>query len=167
MTFSRFLDLLAFMLPAYAANMAPPFLRFWKGWNPPLNRKLLGAHKTVLGIAAGIAVAIAAAFLESLAGGSAVVVDPDRWLSLGFLLGLGAMAGDAAKSFFKRRLGIAPGHPWIPFDQLDFQVGALLLAGHRAAIGAADVLCLLLAGFVGDLLINQIAGRLKVKETVW
>jgi hypothetical protein len=31
MTFSRFLDLLAFMLPAYAANMAPPFLRFWDG----------------------------------------------------------------------------------------------------------------------------------------
>ncbi|MFY9823898.1 MAG: CDP-archaeol synthase [Thermoanaerobaculia bacterium] len=167
MTLSRFLALLAFMLPAYAANMAPPFLRFWKGWNPPLNRKYLGAHKTVLGIALGIAVAIAAAFLESLAGGSAVAVDPGRWLSLGFLLGLGAMAGDAVKSFFKRRLGIAPGHPWIPFDQIDFQIGALLLAGHRAEIGAADVVWLLAAGFVGDLLINQIAGRLKIKETVW
>jgi CDP-2,3-bis-(O-geranylgeranyl)-sn-glycerol synthase len=88
-------------------------------------------------------VAIAVAFLESLAGGAAVAVEPGRWLSLGFLLGLGAMAGDAAKSFFKRRLGIAPGHPWIPFDQIDFQIGALLLAGHRAEIGAADVVWLL------------------------
>jgi hypothetical protein len=32
---------------------------------------------------------------------------------------------DSVKSFVKRRVGIAPGAPWIPFDQLDFVIGAL------------------------------------------
>lgn len=167
MTLARLVDLFAFMLPAYTANMAPPFLRAWKGWNPPISRRLLGAHKTVLGVALGVAAAVATAFLESLAGGSRIAVEPERWLSLGLLLGVGALGGDAAKSFFKRRLGIAPGESWIPFDQLDFQVGALLLGGHRARLGAADVAVILLGGFLGDLAINRLAYRLRIKETRW
>ena len=49
-------------------------------------------------------------------------------LILGVLLGLGAMTGDAVKSFFKRQRGIPPGKSWFPFDQLDFLVGGLVFA---------------------------------------
>lgn len=38
------------MLPAYLANMTPPLVRFWKGWNRPISRKWLGDHKTVVGL---------------------------------------------------------------------------------------------------------------------
>jgi hypothetical protein len=43
------LRLLYFMTPAYVANMAPPFVRFWKGWNRPIHVGLFGTHKTVVG----------------------------------------------------------------------------------------------------------------------
>ena len=35
--------------------MAPPFVRSWGGWNPPISRHWLGGHKTVVGFAAGLA----------------------------------------------------------------------------------------------------------------
>lgn len=114
-----------------------------------------------------MAAAVATAFLQSLAGGPGIVEESGRWLSLGLLLGLGAVSGDAVKSFFKRRLGIAPGRPWVPFDQLDFQVGALLLAGHRARLSGTDIALILLLGFAGHLAVNRIAWWLKIKDTKW
>ena len=41
-------------------------------------------------------------------------------------MGLGTGVGDAVKSFFKRRVGIAPGASWPVLDQLDFFAGAYL-----------------------------------------
>ncbi|KKQ36051.1 MAG: hypothetical protein US52_C0011G0015, partial [candidate division WS6 bacterium GW2011_GWA2_37_6] len=43
-----------------------------------------------------------------------------------FLSGLGAIAGDSIKSFFKRRVNIKPGKAWIPFDQIDYIFGGIL-----------------------------------------
>ena len=42
----------------------------------------------------------------------------------GVLTGFGSMMGDAIKSFFKRRVGIKPGGQWVPFDQIDYTLGA-------------------------------------------
>jgi CDP-2,3-bis-(O-geranylgeranyl)-sn-glycerol synthase len=53
------------MRPAYLANMAPPFTRFWRGWNRPINRKWLGEHKTVMGLFAGLMVAMVTTFVQS------------------------------------------------------------------------------------------------------
>jgi CDP-2,3-bis-(O-geranylgeranyl)-sn-glycerol synthase len=44
------------------------------------------------------------------------------WL-VGPLFGLGALGGDAIKSFFKRQLGVSPGKSWFPYDQLDYVIG--------------------------------------------
>jgi hypothetical protein len=46
------------MLPAYLANMAPPFARFWPGWNRQISRRWLGDHKTAVGFCAGLGVAL-------------------------------------------------------------------------------------------------------------
>jgi CDP-2,3-bis-(O-geranylgeranyl)-sn-glycerol synthase len=167
MTAARLLALLSLMAPAYAANMAPPFLRFWRGWNPPLHRRALGAHKTVLGTAAGMAAAMAAAWLLSLSGAPRLLDAATPWWLHGLLCGSGALGGDAIKSLWKRRRGIAPGGRWVPFDQLDFQIGSLLLIGPRASLGPADVATLLALGFLGDLAVNWIAFRIGVKETAW
>lgn len=58
-------QLLYLMAPAYLANMAPPFVRFWTGWNRPINERWLGSHKTVIGAVAGVCVAMVAALLQA------------------------------------------------------------------------------------------------------
>jgi CDP-2,3-bis-(O-geranylgeranyl)-sn-glycerol synthase len=43
-------------------------------------------------------------------------------------ISMGALFGDIVESFFKRRIGKERGESWYPFDQLDFVLGALILA---------------------------------------
>jgi CDP-2,3-bis-(O-geranylgeranyl)-sn-glycerol synthase len=166
-TLFRVAQLVHFMLPAYAANMAPPFMRFWPGWNPPLSRRWLGSHKTLLGFVAGVVTAVATAAIQACIAWDSAIVTSAGWLATGLRLGFGAMAGDAVKSFFKRRLAIEPGRPWIPFDQLDFAVGALVLAGPAADLGWSDIVVILLVTLAGDIAVNRIAYRLGVRETPW
>lgn len=163
----RVLQVLYLMAPAYAANMAPPFLRFWHGWNPPLQRHLFGAHKTVLGFAAGVAAGLAAAWLQARIGWAHARIAPADWAATGLALGFGAMAGDTLKSFCKRRTGRAPGTPWPPFDQLDFVAGALLLVAPWVDLRADEVALVLGLSFLGDLLVNRLAFRLGIKDTPW
>jgi|SRR5579871_1469267 len=129
---------LYFFVPAYVANMAPVLVQgHFAALARPMDAgwtlggvRVLGDHKTWRGLLAGIiagAIVYAAqaalhehGVLRDLALVDYRVVDPLP----GVLLGLGAGLGDAVKSFFKRRVGIPPGAPWIPFDQLDFLVGA-------------------------------------------
>lgn len=160
-------SLLYFMAPAYLANMAPPFVRYWKGWNRPIHQRLLGSHKTVLGFALGVVVAVLVTRLQAALAWPIGRVDYGHWLLLGLGFGVGAMAGDALKSLFKRQFAIAPGKPWLPFDQLDFALGALALVGVQAALSWPDVLLILIATFVGDLVVNRLAFQLGIKESPW
>ncbi len=163
----RVLELVSFMAPAYVANMAPPFVRYWKGWNRPISARWLGTHKTVVGFVAGIAAAVIVSFLESRLGWGAGVATDAGWLDLGARMGLGAMLGDTAKSFFKRRRGVPPGGTWIPFDQLDFVLGALVLVWPRAALSLADVAVVLALSFVGHILVNHVGYWLGVRDARW
>jgi CDP-2,3-bis-(O-geranylgeranyl)-sn-glycerol synthase len=90
----RLLTLVYFMLPAYAANMAPPFVKYWRGWNAPIASHLLGTHKTVAGLAAGVLAAMVVAFVQSRSARMGGIADHGHWLSLGLRFGIGAMAGD-------------------------------------------------------------------------
>lgn len=123
----RIAQLLSLMDPAYVANMTPPLSRFLPGWNEPISKRWLGAHKTVVGAMAGVLMALLVAFIQSLITWDGALVDYSRWPLIGLALGVGAMGGDLMKSFFKRRRRIPPGARWVPADQLDFVVGALVL----------------------------------------
>jgi CDP-2,3-bis-(O-geranylgeranyl)-sn-glycerol synthase len=160
-------QLLYLMAPAYLANMAPPFARFWTGWNRPISERWLGSHKTVVGAVAGLGVAMIAALLQARIHWSGGVVDYARWPLIGLLLGGGAVSGDLAKSFVKRRLGIAPGARWIPADQLDFVIGALALIAPLANFSLWDITITLAITFVGDVMVNQLAFRFGVRNTAW
>ena len=164
---AHILELLYFMLPAYLANMAPPFARFWSGWNRPISKKWFGDHKTVVGFGAGLMVATAVVFVQSRIHVQAELLPYDRWPLLGLAFGVGAMGGDSLKSLVKRRIGIAPGRPWIPMDQLDFVVGSLLLIGWWAKLSWRDVAIILAISFVGDIIINHLSYALKVRNTRW
>jgi len=163
----RLLQLLYFMAPAYFSNMAPPFVRYWKGWNRPIHARTLGDHKTVVGYALGVLVAVTTTAAQAVIDAPFALVDYAHWPWLGLAFGVGAMTGDSVKSYFKRRRGVAPGARWVPCDQLDFVLGALLLVGPFAGLGWLDVLAILLATLFGDIAVNRAAFRLGIKATPW
>lgn len=155
------------MLPAYMANMAPPFVRYWKGWNPPISKRWLGNHKTVVGFLSGILVAIFTAYLQSRYTWSGSLVSHDEWLPIGMAMGFGAMLGDSLKSLFKRARGIVPGQPWIPSDQLDFVIGALVFAWPWLRLGWVEIGIVLATTFIGHIAVNHLAYWLKIRDVKW
>lgn len=112
------LETIWLLLPAGAANIAPVIAAKFN-WPPALNKpiheRLLGSNKTWRGLVFGVLL------------GSVTGILLGQGIVYGAAVGLGALAGDAVKSFFKRRLGIAPGQPWPVFDQIDFVIGALII----------------------------------------
>lgn len=110
------LESISFILPAYIANMMPVVFRWVPFAGQPISKKLFGEHKTYRGFIFGILGAIATMYFQKRADA----------IFIGALFGIGALGGDLVKSYFKRRIGIPEGSPWIPFDQLDFALGALI-----------------------------------------
>ena len=155
------------MAPAYLANMAPPFARYWPGWNRPIHERSLGSHKTVVGAMMGVAAGVLATAAQAAIDAPFGLVDYAYWPLLGLGFGGGAMAGDCLKSLLKRRLGVAAGAPWVPFDQLDFPICALVMVGYWARLSWLDVLLVLAVTFVGDLAVNRIAFRMGIKDSAW
>lgn len=135
-----------FLLPAALANAIPIVAAAVPGlkkFNAPIDggktfrgHELLGPHKTWRGIIAGIAIATATLWLQQV-----LVADTSwaRWLAdevnyaslsiwlLGPLFAVGALGGDAIESFFKRQRNIKSGGSWVPFDQLDYIIGSVLV----------------------------------------
>jgi CDP-diglyceride synthetase len=98
-------------------------------------RRLLGDHKTWRGlIAAVLACALAGALL-----GYAVV--------LGAVFAAVALAGDAASSFIKRRLRLAPGAECPGLDQIPEALAPLLALSGPLGISAGEA-CILTVVFV-------------------
>ncbi len=127
------------VLPAYLPNNAAVLAgggRPIDGGRTLGDRRLLGDGKTWRGTAAGTAAGIALAVsLDALAGraGAAVGVTlPGFPLVAALGLALGAMVGDVAASFLKRRSGRERGAAVPGLDQLDFVVGALVFAAAGA-----------------------------------
>jgi CDP-2,3-bis-(O-geranylgeranyl)-sn-glycerol synthase len=155
------------MLPAYFANMAAAFAKFWPGWNRPISRRWLGDHKTVVGFLIGVTAAVVTSYLQSQISWSPQGLQPSHWVALGCAQGIGAMFGDAVKSFFKRRVGIAPGHPWIPADELDFIMGALLLGWPWLQLQPVEVALILGFTFAAHIATNHAAFRLGIRDAKW
>lgn len=120
------------MLPAYVPNNAavlagggPPVDggRTWRG------RRLLGDGKTwrgtAVGTAAGIVLALALNAVSTGVATATGFVPPSFPPVAAVSLALGAMVGDLAASFLKRRSGRERGSSLPIVDQLDFAVVAL------------------------------------------
>jgi CDP-2,3-bis-(O-geranylgeranyl)-sn-glycerol synthase len=160
-------QLLYFVLPAYIANMAPPFVKYWRGWNRPISRRWLGEHKTVVGFIFGILAALFTTYVQSRLNWSGSLASNIDWRLIGAALGFGAMGGDSLKSLFKRARGIAPGQSWMPADQLDFIVGALIFALPWVRPGWPELIIVLAITFAGHVAVNHLAYWLKIRDTKW
>jgi CDP-2,3-bis-(O-geranylgeranyl)-sn-glycerol synthase len=167
MTAARIATLLYQMAPAYAANMAPPLGRYWRGWNRPINARWLGEHKTVIGFGAGVVAAVAAAGIQSRLPWSRGAGSIEHPLAHGLRLGFGAMLGDTIKSFLKRRAGIPAGVPWVPLDQTDFVLGALAFAHQQIRPSPREVLAIVALSMAGHVVVNPVAYYLGIRDTRW
>jgi len=118
------------MLPAYVPNSAAAALGggtpvdMGKTWSD--GRRVLGDGKTwrgfVLGVACGVVVGIAQIVARDAFGFTSL---PAHTLTTVCILAFGALLGDMAKSFVKRRLGKESGEEWLIADQYDLVVGSL------------------------------------------
>ena len=175
------IKLLYFMVPAYFANMAPPLgkgilkkiavpIDMGKKWK---GKPVLGKNKTwrgvILAVVAGAVFFLLQRYLYQFGSFKSVsLIDySSASILIGVLLGFGAIFGDSVESFFKRRRGIGSGKPWIPFDQTDFTIGALLFASTLYFPGWVNAVVIVVLSAVGHILINRIGYLLKIRDVKW
>lgn len=166
------------MIPAYVPNSAAAALGggtpvdLGKNWRD--GRRILGDGKTYrgffLGVAAGIAVGVLQIALRETFNWSSL---PEHTFVTVTLLAAGALLGDMAKSFFKRRLGKESGEEWLIADQYDLVVGAfvlLLLFQYEWVVRYVDLLVFLWILILTPLLhraANIIGYLIGVKKVPW
>jgi CDP-2,3-bis-(O-geranylgeranyl)-sn-glycerol synthase len=158
------LSALYIILPTYVANAAPVI--FGGGRPIDLGRKLgdgervFGDNKTirgfVSGLTAGVSVGLVCSYLFS-----------KNLLFIAVPASFGALLGDLAGAFVKRRLRIAPGGALPIVDQLDFVVGGILCVSLFASISSGSVLILLLVTPPIHFLTNVGAYVLGLKNHYW
>lgn len=174
--------LLLLATPAYIANMMP-VVAARLNWLPNLNhpidcnkkirgRELFGSHKTwrgfVVGILSSTLFSIALFWLSNLAKFELpFIIDYKIAAIFGFLAGSGALLADAIESFFKRQLGIKSGEPFIPFDQIDYIIGFMLLTNTIINWKVGDYVFLILFALVANPITNYVSYKLKIKSTFW
>ena len=160
---------LYFFLPAYFANMAPVLFRWIPGGGKPIQEHWFGKNKTWRGIVAAVLTGILIFMLQQYLYRQwfrswALLDYADFSLLLGFLLGAGAILGDLVKSYYKRKAGIPPGAKWLPWDQLDFVIGALLFSFLVYVPPAEITLIVLIASPFLHVMVNYIGYLLKIKN---
>lgn len=166
---------LLFMAPAFVANASPLIASRLVGRRHPMDfgrtfvdgRRVLGDSKSWEGFAAGVLMGTLAGAALSPVYGRALA----ELAVAGFVQGLGAMIGDVANSFVKRRLGMRPGAPLPVLDQVSFIVASLVLVralgvGRSAGVelGTTEALVLVGLALVLHPLTNYVAYLLGMKE---
>ena len=172
MVWSLVLKALYFFLPAYIANLLPPLVKNLPFLRYPVWEKKLGKNKTWRGVLFATLVGGLIFWLQKIAYikgfTTFAIIDYSGFsLALGFLMGFGAIFGDLIESYYKRKMGIAPGKPWIPFDQLDFVIGAFVFSFFVYVPKASVVLILLIASPLLHIATNRIGYWLKINKGKW
>lgn len=136
--FKTILQTIWLLLPAGVANMAPVLFKWLPVLNTPIDfgrsihgQRIFGQNKTWRGLLIGILAGIVVVYLQQKFYPG---YGTENFILLGALLGGGALLGDLVKSFFKRRVAIAPGQSWWFFDQIDWIVGALVLVSFYKSV---------------------------------
>ncbi|WP_405291255.1 CDP-2,3-bis-(O-geranylgeranyl)-sn-glycerol synthase [Methanobrevibacter sp.] len=131
----------------------------WKG--------LIGG--TLIGIITGIIQGLVAPYIISNFGQyitTPIITNVPEGIIIGFLLGFGALLGDALGSILKRRLGIGRGKPAPILDQLDFLIVALILVSLVVKLDLMFIVMAIILTLIIHLLANTGAYLLGLKD-VW
>src|SRR3989337_1045823 len=159
-------EALKFIFPAYCANAAPVLV----GGGLPMDfeknffdgKRILGKNKTWRGFFFGWVIGILVGLVEGMIFGSVPFS-----LLFSVLTPLGALCGDLAGAFMKRRLGIAPGGLLSVIDHIDFVVGALLFSIPLTVVSLELAIAVLLITPPIHLFTHFLAYKLKLKSNPW
>ncbi|MEM1564080.1 MAG: CDP-2,3-bis-(O-geranylgeranyl)-sn-glycerol synthase [Candidatus Bathyarchaeia archaeon] len=154
------------IFPAYCANAMPVLA----GGGLPLDlgrkffdgKPIFGKNKTFRGFFSGLIIGTIAGFAEA-----AVFQEYKSIGHFGFLLSLGALLGDLAGAFIKRRLGIPPGGLLPIVDQVDFVAGALIFAIPLQVLSLELTLAILIITPPLHMATNFAAYKLGLKSSPW
>jgi CDP-2,3-bis-(O-geranylgeranyl)-sn-glycerol synthase len=158
------LSAIIILLPTYCTNGAPVI---FGGGRPidsgrvlPDGQQILGEHKTIRGFASGLIVGAIVGVFESF-------VLSQNMLAIAVSASLGALLGDLAGAFIKRRLRIKPGGLLPVLDQLDFVIGALMMVAIVSNVSLGTFLIIVLVTPPIHILTNVGAFALGLKSTYW
>jgi len=171
-----------FFLPAYLANMTPPLLKragilTFLGKRVDFGKKhneipIFGSHKTWRGLIGGTLIGIITAFIQLLLFDfsffqkiSLINYNQINIFLFGFLLSLGALTGDLLFSFIKRRKNLKPGAVWIPFDQVDYVIGAFLIVTPYINLDVIIWITILFMSFFLNMIVNYVGFKLGLSES--
>lgn len=153
------LQLLLLIIIANGASLlGEPLLRQHCNWPLdgglilPDGQPLFGTHTTWR----GIVLAAIATPLAALAMGLPIIS--------GLIIALLAMAGDALSSFIKRRLKLEPGDKALGLDQIPESLLPLLGVYSMYGLTPSDLLLLVLAFLIFELLISRLLFRLHLRK---
>ncbi len=184
--FDEILFALWVYLGAAIGNMTPILVAKspWKplkNWTTPLDfgktfrgRRIFGTHKTWRGLITGMIVAtIVLAIQQAIFRRAPGIRDAIGGFDFGSLptfivgplLGLGALGGDAIKSFFKRQRNTPPGESWFPFDQIDLPVGALVATWAFVHPSGAVAITAVLIGLAAQLISSYLGYLMHLKDS--
>ncbi len=164
MSLEVIIESLVFIFPAYSANAVPvvfgggPAIDF--GRNLRDGHPIFGAHKTFRGFFAGL-------IIGTLVGAGESIIFPNFNPLLGFAMSLGALIGDLAGAFLKRRLSFPPGAFFPIIDQMDFVLFALLFSIPVSPPTYEMVLVILFVTIPIHFFTNFLAYLARIKKKPW
>ncbi len=180
------LSSLYFFLPAYFTNMTPPLAKRFRVFDfldKPIdsnktfnNKPILGAHKTWRGLVAGIIVGISVAYLQKwfyqfswIKEISLFNYEKINILILGLLLSSGSLFGDLFFAFLKRRLSLKPGAKFLPFDQINYVIGAYIFFSLTLFFEIDNLvwIVLLISTFFLHIIVNRLGYHLRLHKAKW
>jgi CDP-2,3-bis-(O-geranylgeranyl)-sn-glycerol synthase len=172
-----------FLLAAAFGNVAPILSNKIPGvnrWNTPIDggrkfrgKQIFGSHKTWRGLVSGIILATVVLWLQQIAirhyvwaaditKGADLTSYPT--LILGPLFGIGALGGDAIESFFKRQRAILSGESWMPYDQIDYIIGGVIVSLPFVILPFVEYVWIFAVWFVMHLISSYIGWLIGFKE---
>ena len=157
---------LKFIFPAYCANATPVLagggakMDFGKSFFD--GKRIFGNNKTFRGFFFGWAVGIGVGLVEGLVFGF-----QNYPVLFCVLIPLGALLGDLAGAFIKRRIDIAPGGLLPIVDQIDFVVGAIVFSIPLSIVSWQLAVTVLLITPPIHLFTNYLAYKMKLKRNPW
>ena len=170
------------MLPGILANTMPVVMKnHFKKLAIPVDfnwkfrgKPVFGKHKTYRGFIFGIAASLIIIYLqghiyqfEFFRNLSFIDYTNENLFLVGFLVGFGVLFGDLVESFFKRRLNIAPGKPFVPWDQLDAIVGGLVFVSFVYLPPWHVVVTIIVVGVLTHILFRHLGYYLNFEKTKW
>jgi len=178
------LSCLYFFLPAYFTNMVPPLAKraaIFNFFDKPvdfgrkfLGQPIFGAHKTWRGVVSGMIVGISVTLIQlwlyrfsPAKKISFLDYQEINILLFGFLISVGAIFGDLLFAFIKRRLKIAPGGKFIPFDQTNYVIGSAIFLAADFKIGISAWLTIFILTFFLHIISNRLGYLLKIHQAKW